>query len=117
MKQVTKEFIERLKTLPEAEQLEEWFKFDFNELDYLNYVKPLVIRRIVEYVKKFTDSNPLKSLREKLGQEKNGKKRRRILEIISYLEFIKKRYEEGDKIARMILVNYGLIKNGEKNEK
>lgn len=90
-------------------EINKWFieGKKISNLDWLNIVKPLIIRHIAKYV--LQQGGTIDKLK-KLVKDKQSCKAQAILSCITYLEEVKKKYLADDKVARMILINYGLLR-------
>lgn len=90
--------------------IDEWLDAGYSDVDYLNYIKPLIIRTIREFVLKSEDSSPLEVYESKLLEKPDSKKKELFVAVVEDLKKLKKKAKSGDKVARIFLINYGLVR-------
>lgn len=92
-------------------KIDEWIEQGWDEIDFLNYVKPLVLSNIRAYILKVgKGSSPLEEYEDLIRSKPKSKKRDLYLEIISWLKEVRDKAKNGDKVSKMILVNHGFMK-------
>jgi hypothetical protein len=83
---------------------------EYSEIEYLNYIKPEVIKKIRDYVISSKSKTPLEDYAIAILKKEKSKKRDIFLEIIIELKSLRKKYKAGEKFAGMCLINYGFLK-------
>ena len=89
--------------------LDKYFREGYTDLEYLNTVKPGVMKEIVAKIKSMPeDKNPLKTLENEFKRFEE-ERQKVYIKAVKWLRKLKARMNKGDAIAKMYLTNYGLI--------
>jgi hypothetical protein len=101
---------EKKKKTKEVDPLLVLFDKGFTELQYINVIKPELIRRIVATLKTMQESkNPLKEIEEFCEKKFKGAELKAYQKVIKHIKQLKARNKKGDEVAKMMLINYGII--------
>lgn len=94
----------------ESKVLDGFLEKDFEWRDYVNVIKPEILSSIAEYVRNSGADKPLEQLQVEVEGQRPSLKRDLVLNAIRELKVLKEQYSKGDRVSRMRLVNYGLIR-------